>query len=112
MPSNEVLELNQRPLPPPPHIPTEAPALELEYEMLSIFPRAEIFREDPADSSDSSAILNDDYSPTAAEAAPATAVEMSTMGCFGQFVKMEEHEDLFSGEEACKLFADNEQWYC
>ncbi|CAF2088176.1 BnaA06g39210D [Brassica napus] len=112
MPSNKVLELNQRPLPPPPHIPTatEAPALELEYEMLSIFPRAEIFREDPADSSDSSAILNEEYSPTAAEAA--AAVEMSTMGCFGQFVKMEEHEDLFSGEEACKLFADNEQWYC
>ncbi|KAF2583493.1 hypothetical protein F2Q68_00003869 [Brassica cretica] len=68
--------------------------------------------EDPADSSDSSAILNEDYSPTATEAAAATAVEMSTMGCFGQFVKMEEHEDLFSGEEACKLFADNEQWYC
>lgn len=105
--NNEVLELSQRP---PPHIPTEAQASELAYEMFSIFPRTESFREDPADSSDSSAVLNEDYSPTAAAAA--TAVEMSTMGCFGQFVKMEEHEDLFSGEEACKLFADNEQWFC
>ncbi|KAJ4897203.1 Homeobox-leucine zipper protein ATHB-5 [Raphanus sativus] len=112
MPNNEVLELNQLPSQPLPHIPTEAPASELAYEMFSIFPRTEIFREDPADSSDSSAILNEEYSPTAAEAAAATAVEMSTMGCIGHFVKMEEHEDLFSGEEACKLFADNEQWYC
>ncbi|KAG2327162.1 hypothetical protein Bca4012_036102 [Brassica carinata] len=114
MANNEVLELNQRPPPPPPppHIPTEAPASELAYEMFSIFPRTGIFREDPADSSDSSAILNEEYSPAAAEAVATTAVEMSTMGCFGQFVKMEEHEDLFSGEEACKLFADNEQWYC
>ncbi|KAG2284574.1 hypothetical protein Bca52824_055794 [Brassica carinata] len=87
---------------------SEAQASELAYEMFSIFPRAESFREDPADSSDSSAVLNEEYSPTAV----ATAVEMSTMGCFGQFVKMEEHEDLFSGEEACKLFADNEQWFC
>ncbi|KAF8089326.1 hypothetical protein N665_0510s0034 [Sinapis alba] len=110
--NNEVLELNQRPSPPPPHIPTEAPASELAYEMLSIFPRSEIFREVPADSSDSSAILNEEYSPTAVEAAAATAVGMSTMGCFSQYVKMEEHEDLFSGEEACKLFADNEQWFC
>ncbi|KAJ0234309.1 Homeobox-leucine zipper protein ATHB-5 [Hirschfeldia incana] len=102
--NNEVLELSQRlPLPP------EAQTSELAYEMFSIFPRAECFREDPADSSDSSAVLNEEYSPTAAAAN--TAVEMSTMGCFGQFVKMEEHEDLFSGEEACKLFADNEQWF-
>ncbi|EOA13730.1 hypothetical protein CARUB_v10026808mg [Capsella rubella] len=115
--NNEVLELNQRPPPPPPHIPTEAPTSELAYEMFSIFPRTESFREeDPADSSDSSAVLNEEYSPTTVEAAgavAATAVEMSTtMGCFSQFVKMEEHEDLFSGEEACKLFADNEQWFC
>ncbi|KAJ0242050.1 Homeobox-leucine zipper protein ATHB-5 [Hirschfeldia incana] len=112
MPNMGVLELNQRTSPPPLHIPTEAPALELAYEMSSIFPRDEIFREDPADSSDSSDILNEEYSPTAAEAAAGTGVEISTMGCFSQFVKMEEHEDLFSGEEACKLFADNEQWYC
>ncbi|CAH8326856.1 unnamed protein product [Eruca vesicaria subsp. sativa] len=105
MPNKEDLELNQRPSP---HIPMQAPASELAYEMFSIFPRTEIFREGPADSSDSSAILNEEYSPTAA----ATAVEMSTMGCFSQFVKMEEHEDLFSGEEACKLFEDTEQWYC
>uniref|UniRef100_A0A1J3CE44 Homeobox-leucine zipper protein n=1 Tax=Noccaea caerulescens TaxID=107243 RepID=A0A1J3CE44_NOCCA len=105
--ANEVLELSHRP--PPPHIPMEAPTSELAYEMFSIFPRTESFREDPADSSDSSAVLNEEYSPTAAAA---TAVDMSTIGCFGQFVKMEEHEDLFSGEEACKLFADNEQWYC
>ncbi|CAF2145386.1 hypothetical protein HID58_007780 [Brassica napus] len=102
--NNEVLELSQCP-----PLPGEAPASELAYEMFSIFPRTESFREDPADSSDSSAVLNEEYSPTAAAA---TAVEMSTMGCFGQFVKMEEHEDLFSGEEACKLFADNEQWFC
>lgn len=105
--ANEVLELSHRP--PPPHIPMEVPTSELAYEMFSIFPRTESFREDPADSSDSSAVLNEEYSPTAAAA---TAVDMSTIGCFGQFVKMEEHEDLFSGEEACKLFADNEQWYC
>ncbi|CAH8320423.1 unnamed protein product [Eruca vesicaria subsp. sativa] len=108
MANNEVLEPSQHP---PPHIPKEAQASELAFEMFSIFPRTESFREDPADSSDSSAVLNEEYSPTAAETA-ATAVEMSTMGCFGQFVKMEEHEDLFSGEEACKLFADNEQWFC
>lgn len=115
--NNEVLELSHRPPPPspPPHIPTEAPTSELAYEIFNIFPRTESFREDPADSSDSSAVLNEEYSPTAAEAAEAaaaTAIELSTMGCFGHFVKMEEHEDLFSGEEACKLFADNEQWYC
>ncbi|XP_019096043.1 PREDICTED: homeobox-leucine zipper protein ATHB-5-like isoform X2 [Camelina sativa] len=110
MANNEVLELNHRP--PPPHIPTEAPAptSELAYEMFSIFPRTESFREDPADSSDSSAVLNEEYSPTTVEAAGAVAA--TTMDCFSQFVKMEEHEDLFSGEEACKLFADNEQWYC
>ncbi|KAL0692076.1 hypothetical protein Bca4012_059256 [Brassica carinata] len=101
--NNEVLELSQRPT-----LPPEAQSSELAYEMFSIFPRTESFREDPADSSDSSAVLNEEYSPTAV----ATAVEMSRMGCFGQFVKMEEHEDLFSGEEACKLFADNEQWFC
>ncbi|CAA7034706.1 unnamed protein product [Microthlaspi erraticum] len=105
--ANEVLELSHRP--PPPHVPIEAPTSELAYEMFSIFPRTESFREDPADSSDSSAVLNEEYSPTPAAA---TAADMSTLGCFGQFVKMEEHEDLFSGEEACKLFADNEQWYC
>lgn len=113
--ANEVLELSHPPPPPPPRISTEAPTSELAYEMFSIFPRTESFREDPTDSSDSSAVLNEECSPAAAEAAgavAATAVEMSTMGCFGLFVKMEEHEDLFSGEEACKLFADNEQWYC
>lgn len=111
--NNEVLELSHRP--PPPHTSTEAPTSELEYEMFSIFPRTESFREDPTDSSDSSAVLNEEYSPTTVEAAGAvvaTAVEISTMDCFSHFVKMEEHEDLFSGEEACKLFADNEQWYC
>ncbi|XP_010463203.1 PREDICTED: homeobox-leucine zipper protein ATHB-5 [Camelina sativa] len=110
MANNEVLELNHRP--PSPPIPTEAPAptSELAYEMFSIFPRTESFREDPADSSDSSAVLNEEYSPTTVEAAGAVAA--TTMDCFSQFVKMEEHEDLFSGEEACKLFADNEQWYC
>ncbi|CAH2043365.1 unnamed protein product [Thlaspi arvense] len=111
MANNDVLKLTNRS--PPPNIPIEAPTSELAYEMFSIFPRTDSFREDPADSSDSSAVLNEEYSPTTAEAAAAaTAVEMSTMGCFSQFVKMEEHEDLFSGEEACKLFADNEQWYC
>ncbi|KAG7607383.1 Homeobox-leucine zipper protein ATHB-5 [Arabidopsis thaliana] len=115
MANNEVLELSHRSPSPPPHIPTEAPTSELAFEMFSIFPRTENFREDPADSSDSSAVLNEEYSPNTVEAAgavAATTVEMSTMDCFSQFVKMEEHEDLFSGEEACKLFADNEQWYC
>ncbi|KAF8089347.1 hypothetical protein N665_0509s0015 [Sinapis alba] len=98
--NNEVLELSQRP-----PLPPEAQSSELAYEMFSIFPRTESFREDPADSSDSSAVLNEEYSPTAA----ARAVEMSRMECFGQYVKMEE---LFSGEEACKLFEDNEQWFC
>jgi hypothetical protein len=115
MANNEVLELSHRSPSPPPHIPTDAPTSELAFEMFSIFPRTENFRDDPADSSDSSAVLNEEYSPNTVEAAgavAATTVEMSTMGCFSQFVKMEEHEDLFSGEEACKLFADNEQWYC
>ncbi|CAN8251533.1 unnamed protein product [Cochlearia groenlandica] len=111
MTNNEVLEKSNSPLLPP-HKPMEASTSELAYEMFSIFPRDESFRENPTDSSDSSAVLNEEYSPTTAEPAAATAVEMSTMGCFGHFVKMEEHEDLFSGEEACKLFADNEQWYC
>lgn len=97
------------PPPPPPAMADDAPPLlptsELEYEMLNIFPRADSFKEGPADSSDSSAVLNEEYH------SPTTAAEM-TMGCFGNFVKMEEHGDLFTGEEACKLFADDEQWYC
>ncbi|XP_010550285.1 PREDICTED: homeobox-leucine zipper protein ATHB-5-like [Tarenaya hassleriana] len=82
----------------PPLLPAE-----IEYEMFNIFPRADSFKEGPADSSDSSAVLNEEGHCHVA------AVEM-TLGCFGNFVKMEEHGDLFTGEEACKLFADDEQW--
>ncbi|XP_010519326.1 PREDICTED: homeobox-leucine zipper protein ATHB-5 [Tarenaya hassleriana] len=98
---NDVPEVSHREPPPPPPL-----TAEIEYDMFDIFPGAESFKDGPADSSGSSAVLSEEcHSSTTA------AAEM-TLGCFGNFVKMEEHGDLFTGEEACKLFADDEQWYC
>jgi homeobox-leucine zipper protein len=77
---------------------------------------------DGSSDSDSSAILNEDNSPISSSAGAnnlslnSFQFTKSSTVHHHQYVKMEEHNNIFIGEEACNFFSDEQaptlQWYC
>ncbi|KAM7276701.1 hypothetical protein ACFE04_018567 [Oxalis oulophora] len=82
---------------------------------------------DGSSDSDSSAIVNEDNSPNAAISSSSgdfsknnlsvnSFAKSNSVQFVHQYVKMEEHNNFFSGEEACNFFSDEQaptlQWCC
>jgi homeobox-leucine zipper protein len=79
---------------------------------------------DGSSDSDSSAILNEDNRPISSSGGgyPRTnnlslnSLQFTKSTSVLQYVKLEEHNNIFNGEEACNFFSDEQaptlQWYC
>lgn len=82
-------------------------------DLRDLLPNPVIVEAGSSDSCDSSAVLNEETSSDNGRLTPPPATV--TGGSFIQFVKTEDHDEFFGGEEACGFFSDEQppslNWY-